>query len=680
MQGGEAKDKMITTKSPLADPKVKAATMKAVKAEYGDNTADELFTGTGGQDKEEALDLDIDLVDYKAELNFDKFIKPLLDTDHLKNFDKFDKYLGLDGDSYASFKKGLWYFVHSLQQPTKTYKINYKTIIDNRLNLLAFCPPAGGKTTTKYKIKKLVDNKDCIETSGLCHPQQLIGKIIPATARKEKKEIPGILSYNLVIHDEVQDFLNEKNDLYAASQKLKRQAMDIYGYNTIDKKQVDNAPGETMKCMSPSRFLDFAHKKKLESPFFDTGSFRRYWEFNLATEELVDLDDLTKFELDGNKEYVNYPYILKTECRGNKWEVVFNQPTLDIIAHCHAIILKFLLNHKNENAFRYGMMMKYDLRAKLSKMVYILALVNNEKIPSVKTTIMACRDTILFVLESIKTINEFGNIGTTSDVWYGLDENKAQALIWLFRKGATSLESSDVTINKLWTVLGHLHGCKITQARAHFYKLKREGYVNSKKGKNTSRVWLKFIPKGLKIIEKEEKGIEFFEKLFKSVGAKTPPLTLLKRIFGDFSKGKAKEMYEKAKSDGSVGVLMYVLLCDKAYDIYNIYNIYKRYPPTPTEPTLLVEDKPITDDKPEKQDYQKPKNESAVLEEENIPPEAKSTRDTQYFEAKECESIQKCSKKEVLAYIKDNPNYTIPQLLEKFGPGVMDLKKEGLLK
>ena len=668
------------TDSPLNNPEVQAATTKAVNEQYGEGVAGSLF---GGQDKEENLDLDLDIVDSNKPLNFDPFIDALQDTQHLTNFEEFNKYLGLDGKSYSSFKKALWYQSHSLKQPTLSYKVNYKTNIDNRVHILGVSEPATGKSTTKYKMRKLIDEDDCIETAGLCHPQQMVGKTVAAVGKKPKQIIPGYLSYKFLIHDEVQDVINEKNDLYAATQKLKRQAMDTYGTNIIEKKLVANMPGEIMKCMSPSRCLDFAHPKKLESPFFDTGSFRRYFIFNLTADEEVDLDNITEFKLDGNKNYDRYPMTLENEGRKNKWKVKFNQQTLDIIAHCHGTILKYLLKHENTNAFRYGMMIRYDLRAKISKMVYILALANGETIPGITTTIMACRDTLLFILESIKSINHLANIGITSDVWHGLNEEDAIAMTWLLRKGIVSLETSDVTIKKLWTVLGHIYGCKITQARAHYYKLKKDGFIHSKKTQKSSRVWLKFIPKSFKIIEKgDENGFKFLENLAPSVGLKYQKkdvLTLGKDYFKEISTQKQEEMKKKFSSDGSVGVWGYVLVSNILCVKFKKYNIIKYiYNTRGVQPTLpTVEEKqPILKGETTIKGAKTPKTQPTLGNIENEESEEESTRDVQYFDDNISNKIKKCSKEEVLKHIKDNPDYKLPDLLQKFGPGAFKIIKE----
>lgn len=644
---------MTTTPSPLNDPKLEAATKKALAENYGIDFANQF--DSNNVDAEDVLEEDI--VDTQTPLNFDAFIKGFNYTKtYLLDYDNFDKYIGLDGLAYESYKRGLWYYSHSIVQPTSVYKINYKTNIDNRYHMLGLAPVASGKSTSKNKMKKLVDVNDCFETIGLCHPQQLIGKTIPATTRKPQRTIPGILTYKMVIHDEVQDFINEKNDLYSASQKLKRQAMDTYGDNRIDKKLVDNEPGEHTTFYSPTCFLDFAHDVKLASCFFHTGSFRRYWMFDLITDTKVDLQSITEFKLDGEYDYDDYPKTLNAWYKNYKPSTTFDQNTLDIIAHCHATLLKFLLNCKNINAYRYGLIMRYNLRAVISKIVYILAISKKEKIPSIETTIQGCGDAILFILESIKAINERADLGACTDLWKGLDEKNTMALTWLLRKKYTSLETTNVSIKKFWSILANIHGCKITQARGHYYKLKKDGYIDSKKGKDTSWLWLSYIPKEIKIINDSVCDLEFLDKLAKSVGSKNGVLTVLKQTFKKKFDDKWEEEFEKSKSDGSVGVWGYLLTILRVeVPIFILFfNLYKGYPQIMSQPTLLPESAKNSNKKASKgnQECQKHQKQTDTLESEkqpdkqqleessdNIITTQESDRDTQYYETKKWDKI-----------------------------------------
>ncbi len=73
-----------------------------------------------------------------------------------------------------------------------------------------------------------------------------------------------------------------------------------------------------------------------------------------------------------------------------------------------------------------------------------------------------------------------------------LKKEEIISIIWLLKKGAIDEKKSDVTIKDFWTTLEYLHDCKITQARKYYYKLKQDGFIESKQvGKNSSKVWIK---------------------------------------------------------------------------------------------------------------------------------------------------------------------------------------------
>ncbi len=655
--------------------------MKSYEEEYGSP----LISPTKDLDAEE-VETEIEITESKEHLDFDYLTKKILHTNHLENFDILNSDLALDGESYEPFKKGLWYYHHSIMQPTIVYRINRKTNIDNRKHMLAITAPSGGKTTIKNQIKRITNPEEVIESSGLSHPEQLVGKMKYEGKGKDKKAVEnlGILGYKIVLYDEAQDLLNEKNDIYAKSQRIKRIAMDTHGQNTISKKLVDDSKKDILKYDPESRLFDFAHPKKLESAFFDTGSFRRYDIFNLSYETILNINDIAEFKLDDQLiQKQDYKYTLETQYKKSRVDVNFKQGTLDIISYYHKSLLHLLLKHKNQNAFRYALLTRYSLRDLFCKNLLILCLSKNEKNPEVETTINACSDTVLFVLKSIEAINDLGDMGLASDLWGGLGEQDAQCLEFLLRKGATSKEETNVTIKKFWTILGHIYGCRITQARAHFYRLKKEGFVDSKRStaKEESKLWLKFIPKGIKIESKEENPFEFWKKHLVTVGHKKVLLTVTKKYFTD------DKMISKLASVGSVGIWGCVLINNSLYlgPLYNniIYNnIYeinleKGYPQTPTVPTVTpnrISTATATHSKPT---VKTPKHQPTVTPKP-------TDRQIQFYDAEECKSIKpNHTKEEVLKFFKENPKADYKKLYAKFGVGCLkfrnELKLEGLI-
>jgi len=617
----------------------------------------------------------------KQELNFDIITKIAEFTGHLEGFELMDRDLGLDGENYNALKKKNYYHLNSLRQDTQEYLINHKTRVDNRTNTLVIGEAGAGKSTLKNQHKRVMRNFEgysgIIEVSGVSHPEQLVGKVTyrGRGEKKERVEKKGLLGYKGLMNDEAQDMLNEKNDIYAKSQRLKRIGMDVHGENEISKKLVDDSVEDSMTYCPEVRILDFAHPEKLTSRFFDTGSFRRYDSFRIDQAEDLQLEDITAFKFENEKydrswfEFLDNKYSRQTETK-------FNEETLNIISHYHKTMLYFLLNHKNMNAFRYGLLTRYSMRGMFCTNVLILAKSRHEEIASVTTTLQACADTILFILKTIETYNSLGNMGTAADVWGGLGEQDAQALEYLYKKKAISKESSEISVKKFQTILANLYGCKISQSRSHHYRLKRDGFIDSaQSGKYDSRVWLKFIPKEIKLNSENYDPLKFLEKYFKGDRAKNTLLTALKSCFID------DKSFEKFKGDKGVGVLGCVLtpIYSNSKKYKYKYNKYiQRVGANTVTPDTLKENTQkhgvLSVEKTIK-GVKTPKNSLSPLT--SSKDDFYYARDEQFLVTKECESIKpSCTKNQVKKWLKDNPKKNYKELYKALGTGSLKFKNE----
>lgn len=674
--------------------------MSEILNEEQNKEALELFGEEFGKDKKEELEsedssfneryVDTEEINFtkdigtsKSSLKFEMFTQPLENTEHLTGFDLMDLDLGLEGEAYKPLKMALYYFQNSLRQDNVHYKINHKTKIDNRPHLLIVSSPGTGKTTIKNQNKRVLKNYEdvegVIEVSGVSHPEQLVGKIVYKGKGDNKRPETkmGILGYKCVMNDEAQDMLNEKNDVYAKAQRLKRIGMDTYGDNKISKKLVADDPKDVLEYDSPSRVCDFMHPVKLDSPFFTTGSFRRYYAFNVDLNPEISLKNVTDFNFDviiNKKEnwlyYLDWLYSEQTN-------VEFTKETLDIISHFHKCLLYYLLKHKNPTAMRYALQTRYSMRGMFCKNVLILAKGKKEKKPSLFTTLSACRDTLLFILKSIETYNDLGNMGVSSDVWGGVNENDAEALEFLLKEKAFTKESSNITIKRFQTILCNFYGCKLTQARGHHYRLKRDGFVNSSQdGRHNSKVWLKFIPKEINLNSEGFDPLKFWDSYLKGIRVKNRFLIPLKKMFTD------DKAFDKAKGSGDVGVLGCIFsiyyICVEVYgDKYKYNNIYTSTPniSIPSIPLKNLHLSPTIN-----------KETKAIKTPKILPIPSKSDRDLQFFEAPECDSIiPTCKKEDVLKWIKKNPNgfNNFKELDDEFGIGSLkyrnELKQEGLI-
>lgn len=669
-----------TTESPLKNNKeVLEQTRKIAGEKYGLSIAEEIerLSNPKMQDVEVNLDgKDIGMT--KESLNFDFFTQMIEDTNHIPGYDIFENDLGLNGESYKAMKKCLTYYHNSIRQDTISYSINNRTKIDNRIHMLIISSAGAGKTTikncNKRVLKDFTETEGVIEVSGISHPEQLVGKNIYKGKGENKTTTPikGLLGYKCLMNDESQDMLNEKNDIYAKSQRIKRLAMDSYGLNLISKKLVDDAPENVLEYYSPVRICDFAHPEKLKSAFFDTGSFRRYYSFNISADSEIDLDNIVDFKFDISGENKKTWKDFLDEIYDKQINVQFESQTLRVISYYHKTILYYLLKHKNKNASRYALLTRYSLRDLFSKNVLILSKARGEKIPSLYTTICACSDTILFILKTIETYNDLGDMGMSSDVWRGASEQDVQALEYLLNNGATTQENSNITIKQFQTILCNFYGIKITQARSHHYRLKKEGFIDSKQiGSNDTRVWLKFIPQGINLIGGCENPFDFWSDELEGDGIEKRLLSPLKQLFND------DKAFEKGLGDGGVGLMTSLLIklyirveVDSNKNKINKYIESKITPPkTPSPPSPLKEinNTPTT----------------KIGREGDKPPQIKPTpidKDIHYLDALETQDITSCDESEVLEYVKTHPKISQTELLGKFGAGVYDLKRKGVLK
>jgi hypothetical protein len=718
------------TDSPLKDPKIKKKVDKLMK-DQGVN--DPTLVPTRVIDSEEVGE-DENIGSNKSVLSFDRITNLISDVSHLDGYNVFEEDLGLDGENYLAMKRWLIYYQNSIMQDTISYDINKKTKCDNRTHGLIISGAGQGKTTIKNQnkrvLKKFDETEGYIEVAGVSHPEQFVGKIAyeGKGANKRPVEKLGIMGYKCVMNDEAQEMLNENNDIYAKAQRIKRLAMDTFGENKISKKLVSDSPKDVLEYDSPSRVCDFAHPDKLSSAFFDTGSFRRYFAFNITAENNINIDDVTSFDFDNKVKTVNWGEFLNSKYK-RQTNVTFNKKTLEIISQFHKSLLIYLLKHKNPNAFRYGLMTRYSLRSVFCKYLLVLSKARGESTPTLYTTLSACSDVVLFILKSIETYNDLGNMGTSADVWGGCCEEDAQALEYLLRNKSTTRESSTVSIKKFQSLLAHFYGCKVTQSRAHYYRLKRNGFVNSSQdGMYGSKVWLTFIPADINLDCGDYDSLKFWDSYVKGVGPKNVLLTALKSHFTD------DKEYEKSKGDGGVGVMGCVLiknvlcvqpLIDKNKNNNYIYGCPQN--PTPLTPSPKSNDLHVKSPKegaktpkkrptPLKSKPQRTQRTHKTLRTLKSQPvnksvkvtssingksldsnpttvrsvrgvqsvrsenEPKSDRDTHYNEDPVCADIVDCNKEEVLKYTKKHKDYKLADLIKKFGPGVMKLKSEGLIQ
>jgi hypothetical protein len=97
----------------------------------------------------------------------------------------------------------------------------------------------------------------------------------------------------------------------------------------------------------------------------------------------------------------------------------------------------------------------------------------------------------------LSTIQVYANksvLTLSRDIWKTSDQKEAMFLEWLNYQGATSRDSSSVSIAQAQEMIGDIFGINNRQSISIYSKLRKLGYIMDYKGQHSSLVWLGFNP------------------------------------------------------------------------------------------------------------------------------------------------------------------------------------------
>jgi len=447
--------------------------------------------------------LDVDSIDIKNTSTIPmELIQDLFENshNHLPLFELFDKEVGLIGETYYSIKKFCTYSLMSLLQPTIEFRLG-RDFYDNRINGLIVGGAGRGKGAIKNTIRRLYNGSynEIQEISGVSHPEQLIGKKI-VNKKIGETEIKGYFGAKGLFNDEANNLINEVDNFNAQSMALYRKAMDVFGQNLVEKKLVNN-PTPFGYCPE-TRFLTFVHKIILTPKFFDTGSFRRYFCFNIFQRDNIKVEDSIKSMFADDEDFsktmetisiekTRMEYIGEKIKQNGFW---FSKEAKDEISQWILQWNTFLCTHQNQSIRILGEKMFYSVKQYFVKIATILAISKEETEVSLETARQACFDCAHFLLNTINYYSTNSQISLSADIWHTGDSTKAMLLEWIHYKGATSEYESNIGIRNCQDAIGDLFGVNDRQSRSIFNKMKKEGLLKSKKGQHDSKVWLGFTP------------------------------------------------------------------------------------------------------------------------------------------------------------------------------------------
>jgi hypothetical protein len=444
------------------------------------------------------------------QVNFKQVIN-LLDTyvNHTYLFDYIDAELGLKQPEFIPIKKFLHYFLISAVSPKYDFRVG-SYFYDNRVFANVIAPAGGGKTTIKTNgiktpLFSLIRDKRLTLTSfsGMVHPEQLKGKVIANKLRDTKEEKPyinalGYLGYDVLLHDEINDILNEVGDYAPENAKLIRESQDVYLHNEINKKNVDTPIGRELQYFPKCISFNFLHPTKLKPVFFEHGTYRRamFFEVHIIDKDINDAlgflnpysakRDLSILLQDIHLGLTNLPR-----------DFVILPEHQKIVADWITLFIFYIREKNNKNLTNLLDMHFQSLNVYFFRFIALLHNSYNLHSSDADLVNLACIDAIHFMLNTYSCFVKYGYEATNfvSDIWGDLPEPSIIALNYLYSKGYTSFSKSKVEIGKFQTMLGELHGYVDRSARRIYSKLKSDGYIDDKHEGHTTTVWLKFKPK-----------------------------------------------------------------------------------------------------------------------------------------------------------------------------------------
>jgi len=416
-------------------------------------------------------------------INFNEYDKIFEDTHkHLPAYKLVESELGLEGKEYYPIKKVMNYRIESLKQKTITINVG-KEWTDNRLHVLFFGGAGTGKGILKSAIRL---NKDAVECSGArTNLEQLIGKI-----DKKQNEIEGYFRKECLDVDECHTLITEEDRNLAGVMREFRIAMDTFGRNTVDKKNVD---AERFLSYNPTtRFGFYSHDTILPPVFFDLGTARRLFAFELKPVE-VDEDAAIKALLMENVTNELREYINKKDWNASSRG--FSKEAIHELIYWIKAWNKFCLLNTNQRKRILGKRMFFSGKQYFMRLSTILSIMRNEPEVTDVTVKQACFDCFQFLLKTIEIYGNKSVLTLSRDIWKTSDMNEAMLFEWMHYKGALSKEDSSLMIAAVQNQIQDIFGVTSErQAKSIYKRLKKNGFIHDYKGQHDSVAWLGFCP------------------------------------------------------------------------------------------------------------------------------------------------------------------------------------------
>lgn len=430
-------------------------------------------------------------------------------TKHLQGYENLSLATGVIGKEYRVIKKSVWYSILSTKISESELRLG-RIKTDGRFSILIVLGSGKGKgefksvikeVMKKIKINKHSDNGKSYESMVKCeeltvyHPDQFIGKVKVRTYKNDRipEPIEGFLALDYLILDESRELLTSKEAAYTESRRALRLGADG---KEIYKKNVDARLDEGLKYVSKCVFCIFVQPKSLDADFVLDGDARR---FAIA--------------------YVNHHGVNQDEARRKN----ITDPEVDEKALIEEIIEKFnqmevpgkftvadeakkTFEELYELLYQRGMtyshkiadfteINQFTIPNMLLKMSAIQALQLGSNIINSKDIELAFIDYVE-ILEHTYEYIETRVLGSLNyqEKWQGATGKHQEVLRWLNDEGATSRESSEVSIADYKQKIKESFNVKDRQAANIIQNHRSQGWIESTQAQNNSKLWITFTP------------------------------------------------------------------------------------------------------------------------------------------------------------------------------------------
>lgn len=430
-------------------------------------------------------------------------------TKHLLGYDKLSQATGIIGREYRIIKKITCYSILSTKIANKTLRLG-RIKTDGRISILVVLGSGKGKSEFKSLIKDVLkeidvirkddDDKEverkvqCEEVSAY-HPDQFIGKVKVHNNKNERTTTPikGFLALDYLILDEALDLLKAKEPVYKESCRALRLGADG---KEIYKKNVDAHLDEALKYKTKCVLCLFAQPIPLDSDFVLKGDARRvligYVNLHGTNQDEARIKNITDDEVNEKTlieeitaEFNNLtvPYEFKVDDGAKKtFEELYELLYQRGMTYSHKIA-------------DYTEINKFTMANMLLKMAAIQALQSGSDTITEKHVKLAFMD-YCEILEHTYEYIETRVMGELnySEKWQGAAGRNKAVLGWLHGEGATSKETSKVSIADYKNKIKEYFDVEDRQAGYILKKHRTKGWVESTQSKHSSKIWITFIP------------------------------------------------------------------------------------------------------------------------------------------------------------------------------------------